>query len=380
MSMTSKERLLSAICSGPVDRVPMVPRFWTDPRHDRATWESERERLEFFGRRGWDTAVEIWCSMQPAASVKGAVFHESDDRGRVLRQIWDTPAGCITERLRVTDDWAQGQTATQPLGFLNDFRSARYIEVPFKSVDDLATLPYLFPFELTPEYREGSARSYAEARSLADEFGVPVFADLRPGLDYLIWLFPAQEAVLRTQDSPDLIEPLLTHINEAYRRRLEVLLELGVDGIIRSGWYESASLWSPFLFRRLAVPELEWEIKAVKAAGAVFVYLMDSGVTPLLPDLDRLDFDCLAGVDPATAGGVDLAEIRRRLPGKALWGGISGPLHLGRATPEEVDSAVEKAFAACGNTGFTLGPVVGFRYNWPWENLEACDRAWRRLR
>ena len=378
--MTSRERLLSAVCSGPVDHVPLVPRFWGGPRHARATWENERGRLEFYARKGWDTAVEMWCSVRPALSVRGEVFHEEDERGPVLRQVWHTPAGRITERLRATDDWPEAQTATQPVGLLHDFRPSRYLEVPFKEAEDLAALPFLLPIELTPEDREGYAHAYRDARALADEFGVAVFADVRPGLDWLIWLYPAQEAVLRTLDSPDLIEPLLAHINEAYRSRLEVLLELGVDGIIRSGWYESASLWSPDIFRRLVVPELEWEIKAVKAAGGVFTYLMDSGVTPLLPELDRLDLDCLAGVDPATAGGVDLTEIRHKLPGKALWGGISGPLHLGRATPDEVESAVEEAFAACGKTGFILGPVVGFRYNWPWENLEACDRTWRRLR
>jgi len=378
--MTVKERLLAAIRSEPVDHVPFVPRFWGDPRHERATWEDERERLAFFARHGWDTATEIWCSIRVAPSVQGEVFHEEDERGPVLRQVWHTPAGDITERLRATDDWPYAQTLTQPLGFLHDFRSARYIEVPFKCADDLVALPYLFPVELTPDDRDGFAHAYRSARALADEFDVAVFADLRPGLDWLIWLFPAQEAVLRTVDSPELIEPLLAHLSEVYRRRFEFLFELGIDGVIRSGWYESASLWSPDIFRRYVVPALEWEIVAAKASGAASVYLMDSGVEPLLADLDRLDFDCLAGIDPATAGGVDLASIRRQLPGKAIWGGISGPLHLGRGTPDEVESAVESAFAACGKTGFILGPVVGFRYDWPWENLEACDRAWRRLR
>ena len=185
---------------------------------------------------------------------------------------------------------------------------------------------------------------------------------------------------MRTIDSPDMIEQILAQVHAAHRRRLKLHLEVGIDGIRRSGWYESASLWSPDLFRRLAVPELEWEIQAAKAAGAVFIYLMDSGVGPLLPDLNRLALDCLKGIDPATAGGTDLAAIRRALPGKSIWGGISGPLHLGRGSPADVERAVQQAFAACGKTGFILGPAVGFRYNWPWENLEACDRAWRRLR
>jgi len=91
-------------------------------------------------------------------------------------------------------------------------------------------------------------------------------------------------------------------------------------------------------------PELEWEIRAAKAAGAVFIYLMDSGVGPLLPDLNRLALDCLKGIDPATAGGVDLAGIRRALPGKSIWGGISGPMHLGLGSPADVEGAVEQAF------------------------------------
>jgi len=244
---------------------------------------------------------------------------------------------------------------------------------------DLAALPYLFPIE-TAAQEEGIARAFRQARTLADEFGVPVFADVRPGLDWLVWLFSAQGAVFLALDAPDMVKRILDQIGSAYRRRLGLLLALGVDGVIRSGWYESASIWSPKLYREHAVPQLEQEIRATKAAGIPMVYLMDSGVPSLLPELDRLDFDCLAGVDPATGGGTDIADIRRRLPGKAMWGGISGPLHLGRGAPADVEKAVERAFLACGRTGFILGPAVGFRADWPWENLEACDRAWRRMR
>ncbi len=35
---------------------------------------------------------------------------------------------------------------------------------------------------------------------------------------------------------------------------------------------------------------------------------------------------------------------------------------------------------ACGKTGFILGPGVGIRHDWPRENIEACSRAWKRLR
>lgn len=63
-----------------------------------------------------------------------------------------------------------------------------------------------------------------------------------------------------------------------------------------------------------------------------------------------------------------------------MWGGISGPEHLGRGTPPDTERAVERAFEACGKTGFILGPGVGIRHDWPRENIEACSRAWKRLR
>ena len=157
------------------------------------------------------------------------------------------------------------------------------------------------------------------------------------------------------------------------------MLDLGVDGVCRRGWYESADLWSPALFVKFARGPLEQDIRACHSAGGVFIYLMDSGVVPMLGELGRLDFDCLFGVDPATSP-VDLRRIRQALPGKSLWGGISGPLHIGRGTPGDAEHAVERAFEACGRSGFVLGPGVGIRYNWPWENVEACERAWRRLR
>ena len=377
--MTSKERLLSAIRSEPVDHVPMTIRFWMWPKHARVTWQNDRERLAYFAQRGWDAAVDLWCGLRPTAEVRGEVFHEQDSGGPVLRQVWHTPAGDIHERLRVTDDWPEAQQATQCVGLLNDFRPSRYLEVPFKTMADLDALPYLLPVE-SPSDEESLVNACRAGRALANEFKVPLFVDIRPGLDWLVWLFPAEEAVMRAVDEPDMVAKILTHIAAAYHRRLDVLLDAGIDAIVRSGWYESADLWSPDLFRTLAVPVLEKEISKARAAGVAMVYLMDSGVKPMLPDLNRLGFDCLAGVDPATAGGCDLAGIRAGLPGKAMWGGISGPLHLGRGTQAQVEQAVERAFAACGRRGFILGPVVGFRHDWPWENLDACERAWRRLR
>jgi hypothetical protein len=99
----------------------------------------------------------------------------------------------------------------------------------------------------------------------------------------------------------------------------------------------------------------------------------------LLGEFAALDFDCLFGVDPAMRQ-VDLRQVRRALPGKSLWSGISATFHIGRGTPAEAERAVEEAFDSCGRLGFILGALEAIRHNWSWENIEACERAWRRLR
>ena len=378
--MTTKERLMAALRCQAVDYVPMAFQFWpSPPRRPNATWTNERERLEFFRRRGWDARVEVGTLVTPLPAVQAEVRYETLNDQPILHQLWHTPAGTVEERLRVTDDWpGRDRNADTPVGFYDDFRTSRYIEFPFKSASDLAALPYLFPVDNARDI-DKMMSAHERARALAEEFQVPLFAYYTAGMDWLLWLHPAEEMILRARTDPAMVHSLLDHIHSACARRLELLLELGLDGVCRRGWYESADLWSPRDFAEFARGPLAEDIRAVHAAGCVFIYLMDSGVVPLLGELGALDFDCLFGVDPAMRS-VDLRQVRRALPGKSLWGGISATLHIGRGTPAETERAVERAFESCGRLGFVLGPLEGIRPTWPWENIEACDRAWRRLR
>ncbi len=378
--MTTKERMAAAFRCQPVDYVPMAFHFWhAPPRHPNATWTNERERLEFYQRREWDARVEIGTQVTPLPEVKVEVRYETLNDQPVLHQLWHTPAGTLEERLRVTDDWpSRDRKAETPVGFYDDFRPSRYIEFPFKSAADLATLPFLFPVD-NPADLDKMKSAHRRARSLADEFRVPLLCYHSAGMDWLIWLYPPAEIIVRARSDPAMVHALLDRINAAYTRRLEVLLELGVDGVCRRGWYESADLWSPRDFREFARGPLAEDIRTTHAADCPFIYLMDTGVVPLLDELGTLDFDCLFGVDPAVRP-MDLPDVRKALPGKSLWGGISSTFHLGRGTPAETELAVEQAFESCGRVGFLLGPLEAIRHDWPWDNILACDRAWRRLR
>jgi hypothetical protein len=358
----------------------MIINFRRDDLHAKATWTSERERLATFREWGWDTYVRVYLPITPSRDTRVEIRRAADAEGTVLHQTWRTPARTIEERLRVGDDWLAAKGDIAYLRIDDDFRPSRYLEVPLKTSDDFAALEHILPID-NPADLDVLARNYVEARALGEEFGFPVAAVESSGLDWLIWLWPAEEAILRASLETASIERLIDHIDRATRRRLAALFDLGVDFSVRRGWYEGTDFWSPTLFRRLAVPALERQIALARQAGVPFVYLMDSGITPLLSDLAGLRFDCLHGADPVLARvRQDLREIRAALPGKALWGGISAPEHLARGTPAATERAVEEAFAACGRTGFLLGPCATLRSYFPWENMLAGERAWRRLR
>jgi hypothetical protein len=381
--MTTKERLLAALRGWPVDHVPLALRFWdSPPGHPQPPWPNERERLEFYRRREWDARVEVRIAVTPLPEVKAEVRYETLDDQPVLRQVWHTPAGTLEERLRVTDDWPRrDRDPNSPLGFYDDFRPSRYIEFPFKSPSDLSALPFIFPLDNARDV-DALAGAHKRARALAEEFRVPLFGFDVAGMDWLLFLHPPEEMILRARSDPAMAHSILDQINRACRKRLEALLELGLDGVCRSGWYESTNFWSPSDFREFGRGPLAEDIRITHAADCVLIYVMDSGIVPLLEELAALDFDCLFGADPATKP-VDLRQVRRALPGKSLWGGISAPVHLGRGAPAETERAVEQAFECCGRLGFVLGPLQTIRPvgpAWPWANIEACERAWRRLR
>lgn len=376
--MTSRERILSAVRSMETDYIPMVMEWNEGRMHEKLKWMNERQKLEVHRINGWDTYLSISPSVTPAENVIIDKIIEPEGDNRFIRQTWNTPSGEITEKLKVTDDWDELRDGRPYLQFMSDFRTSRYMEFPFKDMKDLDALEYLFPVD-NPADTKAIIEEYKSKRQLADEFSVPLFTYFDAGMDWLVWLFPPEAAILRIVEDPEFMHKLLSHINKAKHKRLELLLKLGIDGVMRRGWYESTDLWSPAIFREFAKPALEKEIEMTHDAGIPYIYIMDTGITPLLPDLASLRFDCLLGVDP-DIGRQDMRLLRQSLPGKAIWGGFSGPGHFGADTPEKAAKAVENAIEICGKRGLILGMAVSFRYYWPWENFEAAESAWKRLR
>jgi uroporphyrinogen-III decarboxylase len=263
------------------------------------------------------------------------------------------------------------------LGLLSDFRTPRYIEYPLKDEGDLGALDYIFPVE-TNDY-EGFKAYYNERRKLADEFNVPLFVYYDAGMDWLMWLFPPEEQIYQVADNPDFIKKLLGRINAAKMKRLEMLLDLGADGIYRRGWYEGADLWNPEIIREFAHPVLEKEIKMTQDAGKVFIYTLDTGAKAIAADLKKLNPDAIIGLDPVQ-GDMTVRDVKEVLPDITLWGGFSGPGHFGADSPKVAAEAVREAIGVYGRKRLVLGMACSYRYYYPWENYQAAEDMWKKLR
>ena len=242
--------------------------------------------------------------------------------------------------------------------------------------EDVDHVPNGFRFWRSPKHEMVCWSSERERLAAYRDWGWDAFVTVGGYIPHT-----AEEAVAAVLEQPEMTRRMIGHLDAAYTSRAELLLDLGVDGVIRSGWFESTDLWSPTIFRGFARPAIEDLTRKVHRAGGVVVYLMDTGIVGLLPDLKEMAFDCLHGADPILpTDGLELDSLRGSLPGKSIWGGLSGPEHFVQCTPEQMTGAVEKAFADLGRQGLILGIAVGIRDYYKRENIEACDLAWRRLR
>ena len=377
--------MLAAMRREPVDRVPVAMDFWTaGPEEQQFCWASPEERIAWDREWGFDPCLYLpppWegdgaAKINPA--IQQRVWEESDplESYPTLCSEWTSPKGVLTSKVRKTDDYP-----FETVHLFQDFNTPRYVKPLLASGEDLLTFIDMDPYQLHSD--RGHAEWCEECQSLkrlADREGLAVGCGGGTSLDYVIWGARAEQAVLLAVDYPEETRACLDYLNAFSDRRVELCLEMGADFVIRRGWYESADFWSPRQFADLAAPFIQRETQLVHGAGAVSVYLMCTGLIPLLSELDKLDFDCLQKTEPALAGQ-DLRRVAGELGArKSFWTGLSAPMHIGLGSPQEVRRAVREAFDIFGQAGFLLMAVPSIRRHWPWKaNLAAMMDEYRRL-
>lgn len=376
--MTSRERVLAALRRQEVDCAPCCPFFSASLRGPQYTWEGRADSLDrIVNGLGLDGLVGVGVEASWHPDVTARVWTERPGGARwpVLHKEVLTPEGPLTAAVQVTEDWPHGEDI--PLN--SDWNVSRFVKPWLETMADVERYRYV---QMPPsDGAVARARErFAAQKKVADEYGVITYAGCGMGLTAAIQLFGAEQGVVVSMDRPEVIERFLEVEHAATMARAGVLAELGVDVICRNGFYETMDFWSPAQVERLLVPLLREEIGAMKSGGAAVTYTVCTGIMPMLHILADLDFDGYHSIEPALTGQ-DMQAVAARLCGRhSIWGGLSGPIHIGEGTPEVARQAVRDAFDLFGPRGLVLSAVPSIRAHWPWENALAMFEEWRRLR
>ena len=256
----------------------------------------------------------------------------------------------------------------------------RYRRCPIQEEADLEKLKYLLylpPDDMITETRAAIAHRARQAR----ELGVLHAGQGSDGTDAAVWLCGVNGLLDMALDRPALFEELLAIIHAWDRRRIEILLDSPVDLVVRRGYYEGTSFWSPALFRRYFAPHIAELANLIHQGGRLMAYTMSVGVMPLLDELAVTGYDAHYLLDPLPNGTrIDLAAVKAAFRGKvAVIGGLNEPITLELGTREEIRREVHDAVRQLGPDGLALTPAEAIFAGTPWESLETVIAAWREM-
>ena len=370
--MTSEERLLAALRSGEVDHTPCCPTFWTGPPTEQAfSWANIDQQLSYvLTDLGADACLSFGIEPPPPRQVT-QIEPIATEAYRILHSSVTTPRGELHSSVRLTEDYPH-----RDIPFFSDWTVSRYVEPWIRNLEDAEKLASILLPPTDNDFRLARDR-LDSLKVTADRWHIPIVGSAGFALNGAIHTMGAERGILIGVDFPGVIERFLEAVYRRQNRVLEMLLDLGVTTVIRSGWYDSTDFWSPQQFERWVVPQLRNDIHLVHQAGGIFIYQMCTGIRPLLPILRTLDFDCLLEFEPAL-DRIESKVVKDGLPGKSFWGGVSAPVHLERGNQEDVRTAVRDALEVFGARGFILKAVPSIRAHLPKENIAAFFDEWRK--
>jgi hypothetical protein len=390
---TSRERYLSAFRHEEPDRVPI----------DLLTSESLRlpgvpqrptleERLSGVSRLGGDPVVDIWLPPEtphPDVKVtKGVAGRDAQGRNLLFAQ-WETPAGTIREVVTETDDWRDPvlhqHLEHKTLGdayrddweveLFDDFNCSRFIEPPIKSLQDVEALRFILQLPAggaLERWREEAQ----EAKRIAGQKGLLLRARRTFAAEAGLWFMKTEDYLAATILDPDLVQAIIDAVAEWQMRRVEAVLDLGIDVLMHRGWYETPDYFGGDRYLKFCKPFIEKLKRSCVQAGVQLTYQRTKGNTQELKILKHLPVDHLWGVEPGP-GMEDMAALKREVGGAmTLWGGVDTTFTGNQGTVKQIDAAVREAIETCApGGGYVIMPIAFLFGSTPVEKAMAAIEA-----
>jgi len=365
--LSSKERVENTILRAPVDHVPCAV---TGICHGGSGFldihfNNAFEEADFFIDLGLDTAVHLPPGPDISAKNIGIrQFDESFDNRLIHSKEYTTRAGTL--RQSVFADRA----GRRYVPLFSDEHVPRAVSLKYL----VGAEPDLAPFrelmkapdkdELRDEYDFAKqARAYSASR------GVPLAGGLTGIGDPLLWLSGVENILYAAYDTPDFLRAYIKILSDWNIAKINTYIDMGADFILRRGWYESADFWSPRLYRDFLLGPLKKEVDLAHAAGLRYIYIMNSGVAPLVGEIAESGIDILSNAEPEKN---DLAFIKAKLNKAALCTGVNNYHILENGAEPDVEAAVVTAMQTLApGGGFILSPSDSINF----ANVAAAGSA-----
>ena len=385
--LSSRDRVLAVLRYEEPDHVPLLFNTFgfRPPPHLR--WADDDEEVRSWLSIGLDALFHVSPpnAFHPDVEVREWVEPAEGDRNPCMIKEYDTPAGVLRQEVYRTDDWCTSDWpghAGDSIRLFDDYNTPRYRKPAIEAEEDLAKLRYLL-HPISPRAEEQFRQHAAQVARRAEELGVLLVGNGAVGGDAVTWLCGAQGAITLAVDRPAMFDELMDIIHGWDKRNVETLLDTPVDLIMRRGYYEGTSMWSPELFDRHLLPRLKELVDIAHQADRPMGYTMSVGYMPLLDALAEVGYDVHYLLDPvATDLPVDLPRIKSAFNGKtAIIGGLNEHITLERGTRDEIRQEVFDAVSILGSGGgLALSPAEGIFSSTPWESIETLIEAWKEVR
>jgi uroporphyrinogen-III decarboxylase len=377
-AMTSVERIHVTLGGGRPDRVPVVPKIWTDLAA-RLTNVSDRdviENPELAMRVTIDAAVSVQADAArlfvfPARRTieKDGTLLEVDDHGRYLGTI-DRQGGWATQREDDGDFQLEDPAAIAFLGFrhydgplIRTVAEAASIAVPDRAFYEAAGYRDLLV----------QMRHYAGGR-------VACLGDCDTGtLAWLVRFRGLQQALMDLIEAPQLVHTIMARGAAYAIERGKLNLDAGLRILRVNDSVANMSLISPEQWKQFILPHFKTicsELHSYCRDARIYCHICGN-VLPILELLEETGLDCIGPLDPL--GGFTVADARRRVgEHTVLMGGVNTQA-LAQASAGDVKAEARRCIRAGVRQGgrYILGSGCMVPRSTPRENLLALVAAAR---
>lgn len=386
--VSSRERMLATVRYEEADRVPLLFNSFGFQPPPRLRWSDAVEEARAWLSLGTDAWLHVGPPLRFHQDVKVRQWEETleSEPWPLMIKEYDTPAGVFRQEVYRTRDWFSPDWPTHRPGnsgveLFDDYNVPRYRRPPIETGEDLEKLRYLlYPLsgDAVLQFRE---RASAVARQ-AEHLGVMLVGQGASGADAAVWLCGVESLLFMAVERPEMFRVLLDVIHDWDKRNVEVLLDTPVDLIMRRGYYEGTSFWSPALYREFFLPRVKELTDMVHQADRLVGYTMSVGFMPLLDMFVDIGYDAHCLLDPVSEGRpVDLAKVKSALNKRiAVIGGLNTPITLEHGTREQIRQEVFNAVRMLGEGGgLALTPAEAIYAGTPWESIRTVIEAWKEV-